>query len=270
MSRRVLRQTGATAGGRPSEMAEPAGEGWTRSRRDSPLFRVVLSLLLVAVSFLAAAVPVGPLDRVRAALIWTVTFDSDFRDMAQKVQRWAEGRGGWIPALAGLWRTGQARVRAWLPQLQTNPTEEAARVDPPLRSGPVLQWPVQGVVLYGYGWLPPEVGEHFHEGLDVLAPVGTPVVAAAPGTVTRVAMDPLLGMVVEVDHGSIIARYAQVSKVRVRVGEQVTTGQLLAVVGQPTGAERDMEPHLHFEVRPAGGGEPVDPAHYLGLGGSQL
>lgn len=121
--------------------------------------------------------------------------------------------------------------------------------------------PVRGRLLYDYGWLPQ--GQEPHGGLDFAASVGEPVLAIADGTVLRVAADPALGGLVEVDHGFIIALYGQVGGSKVKVGDPVTQGQPLATVAAPTGKEGDRETHLHLEVRVTPGAKPVDPAPFL-------
>lgn len=85
-----------------------------------------------------------------------------------------------------------------------------------------------------------------HEGLDFVAPTGTPVVATAAGTVTRSAFDPSYGNVVEVSHiEGFTTRYAHLSVRAVQVGQKVQRGQSLGQLGS-TG--RSTGPHLHYEV----------------------
>jgi len=128
--------------------------------------------------------------------------------------------------------------------------------------------PVEGTILWEYGWLPQGVGESFHEGIDFLAQAGTPVVAILDGTVVAIRPETPHGRLVEVRHGPMIAVYAQVEGVQVRAGDEVMRGQTIAKVARARGVEESLSPHLHFEVRPAQNGEPIDPAPYLGLGGN--
>jgi murein DD-endopeptidase MepM/ murein hydrolase activator NlpD len=87
----------------------------------------------------------------------------------------------------------------------------------------------------------------FHDGIDFPAPVGTPVFAAASGTVVFAGVQPEYGKMVEIDHGNgLVSRYAHASKLLVKEGDLVVTGQRIANVGT-TG--RSTGPHLHFEVR---------------------
>lgn len=98
-----------------------------------------------------------------------------------------------------------------------------------------------------------------HEGIDVTAPTGTPIVAPAAGRVIRASSDKGYGLTVEIDHGNgIVTRFAHCSRLAVRVGQQVTRGQLIAAVGS-TGLST--APHLHYEIHV--NGAPVDPLRYL-------
>jgi len=104
-----------------------------------------------------------------------------------------------------------------------------------------------------------------HQGLDLAAPAGTPVRAAAGGVVVKAGRNAGYGKLVEVDHGNgIITRYAHNSRIAVRAGERVMRGQLLGFVGSTGHANG---PHLHYEVLV--NGRPVDPASNL-LAGSVL
>ncbi|HUF26871.1 MAG TPA: M23 family metallopeptidase [Gemmatimonadaceae bacterium] len=98
-----------------------------------------------------------------------------------------------------------------------------------------------------------------HEGIDVSAPMGTPIVAPAAGRVTRVSRERGYGLILEIDHGNgIKTRYAHCSKIVVRAGQRVTRGQVVANVGNSglsTGA------HLHYEIHV--NGRPVDPLTYV-------
>ncbi|CAN5244435.1 M23 family metallopeptidase [soil metagenome] len=99
----------------------------------------------------------------------------------------------------------------------------------------------------------------FHAGLDFAADKGTPIVAAAGGTITFAGLRPDFGRVVEIDHGGgLTTRYAHTSRLLVRAGDVVMPGEAVALVGS-TG--RSTGPHLHFEV--LRNGEPVDPRRHL-------
>ena len=86
-----------------------------------------------------------------------------------------------------------------------------------------------------------------HEGIDFLADLGSPVVAAAGGVVVFAGLHPQYGYMVDIDHGNdLVTRYAHCSKLLVREGDVVHRGRKIAESGS-TG--RSTGPHLHFEVR---------------------
>ena len=102
-------------------------------------------------------------------------------------------------------------------------------------------------------------GQGFHPGLDIAAAQGTPVVAAAGGKVVHAGPAGTYGNMIAVRlPDGTETRYAHLSAVGVKVGQQVTAGAPLGAVGS-TG--RSTGPHLHFEVRRDG--HAVDPRPYL-------
>src|SRR5690606_8486345 len=112
-----------------------------------------------------------------------------------------------------------------------------------------------------FGWRRhPVSGRHLmHEGMDFPAPVGTPIYAASGGIVTVARSRSGYGRMVEISHGNgLITRYAHASKLKVKEGDLVEKGQLIALVGS---SGRSTGPHLHFEVRMAG--HPLDPTLFL-------
>lgn len=116
-------------------------------------------------------------------------------------------------------------------------------------------WPVNGVVVSGFGmrW------GRMHEGIDIAASTGTPIRAAAAGTVIWSGWRGGYGNAVIIDHGNALATvYAHASALLVTQGQRVSQGQTIALVGS-TG--NSSGPHLHFEVRV--NGVAVDPLLYL-------
>jgi len=98
-----------------------------------------------------------------------------------------------------------------------------------------------------------------HEGIDISAPKGTPILAAAKGTVVFSGWRSGWGNTVEIDHGyGYLTRYAHASKILVRRGQQVIRGEVIAHVGS-TGISTSS--HLHYEVRI--GGRAVNPLNYV-------
>ena len=104
-----------------------------------------------------------------------------------------------------------------------------------------------------------------HSGIDFVAKVGTPILAAGNGTVVRAGWDGAYGLTVEIKHAEgYVSKYAHASKIDVTVGQTVTRGQKIAEVGltgRTTGA------HLHFEVLRLG--QFVNPMQVLVVPGSK-
>ncbi|WP_119261049.1 peptidoglycan DD-metalloendopeptidase family protein [cyanobacterium endosymbiont of Rhopalodia gibberula] len=118
-------------------------------------------------------------------------------------------------------------------------------------------WPSKGVLTSGYGrrW------GRMHRGIDIAAPIGTPIIAAAPGEVITAGWNSGgYGKLVKVRHpdGSITL-YAHNNRLLVRRGQKVEQGQQIAEMGS-TGYSTG--PHLHFEVHPSGTGA-VNPVALL-------
>ena len=106
---------------------------------------------------------------------------------------------------------------------------------------------------YGYRW------GSFHRGIDLAGSTGSPVVAAASGTVVLAGWNGTYGYCVIISHGNgLETLYAHNSSLNVSVGETVSQGELIARVGS-TG--RSTGPHCHFEVRV--NGDHVNPWNYL-------
>lgn len=108
--------------------------------------------------------------------------------------------------------------------------------------------PTRGTITSSYGkrW------GRMHKGIDIAAPVGTPVVAAAPGVVVYARWNSGgYGNLVDIQHpdGSL-TRYGHNSRLLVQEGQQVSQGEAIALVGS-TG--RSSGPHCHFEIRTSEG-----------------
>jgi murein DD-endopeptidase MepM/ murein hydrolase activator NlpD len=98
-----------------------------------------------------------------------------------------------------------------------------------------------------------------HEGIDVAAPMGAPVVAPASGQVIFAGVERGYGNVLQIDHGNgIVTKFAHLSRIGVRTGDRVTRGQTVAAVGN-TGLSTG--PHLHYEIHV--NGRVVDPLTYV-------
>ncbi len=122
-------------------------------------------------------------------------------------------------------------------------------------------WPVNGVLLSRFGErTDPFSGEGaIHAGVDISAPTGTPVHAAADGIISRAEYYGGYGKLVVIDHGNgMSTRYGHLSRFDVVPGQEVRRGDVIAFSGA-TG--RATSPHVHFEVRL--GGAAVNPHPYL-------
>lgn len=118
-----------------------------------------------------------------------------------------------------------------------------------------LIWPVNGPITspFGMRW------GRMHEGIDIGVPYGTPIHAAAAGTVVYCGWMSGYGNLVAIDHGGgLSTAYAHQSSIAASCGQSVAQGQVIGYVGC-TG--HCFGPHLHFEVRV--NGTPVDPLRYL-------
>ena len=157
-----------------------------------------------------------------------------------------------------------ANVRALQQKIAEEITQASSAV--PLSAGPTaggvsssgLIWPVEGVITSGFG---PRWGS-FHPGLDIGVPEGTPIKAAASGTVVLLqpeAESGGYGNYTCIDHGGGLSTcYAHQTEFATSLGASVGQGEVIGYVGN-TGYSTG--PHLHFEVRVEG--EPQDPLGYL-------
>lgn len=114
-----------------------------------------------------------------------------------------------------------------------------------------------------YGWrMSPFSGkERMHLGLDIAAPIGTPIYATADGTVVRTALTEDYGRMLEIQHtNKLLTRYAHTSIIYVKEGQKVKKGEVIVAIGS-TG--RSTGPHVHYEIEVDG--KRVDPETYIVL-----
>jgi murein DD-endopeptidase MepM/ murein hydrolase activator NlpD len=163
--------------------------------------------------------------------------------------------------LSGLSAAEQAEASE-IDALQAASTQLAQRIRSAQSGSPTqspsstgLIWPVQGPITSPFGWR----WGRMHEGIDIGVGYGTPIRAAAAGTVIYCGWEEGYGNLVVIDHGGNLATaYGHQSSIAVGCGQSVAQGQVIGYVGctgHCTG------PHLHFEVRVDG--NPVDPLGYL-------
>jgi len=158
-----------------------------------------------------------------------------------------ESKAEFLHEVAGL----QAASRQVTAQIQSSGS--SSYDSSPSSSG--LIWPVNGPVVSGFGmrW------GRMHEGIDIAVPYGTPIHAAASGTVIFSGWMDGYGNFVIIDHGGGMATaYGHQSSIAAGGGQSVSQGQVIGYVGC-TG--HCFGPHLHFEVRI--NGTAVDPLGYL-------
>jgi murein DD-endopeptidase MepM/ murein hydrolase activator NlpD len=167
-----------------------------------------------------------------------------------------------VTVLATLAAPQLGRLRPLVDQLRQGDSPALfPRLRPPAGGAGGGVCPVKGPVRIGQGWgAPRDGGRRRHQGIDLLAPAGTPLVAVASGHITRLSNT-------DRGRGGISLRlrdargtayyYAHNHHNLVRLGQRVHVGQLLARVGA-TGNARGGPPHLHFQIHP-GGGRPVSP-----------
>jgi murein DD-endopeptidase MepM/ murein hydrolase activator NlpD len=121
--------------------------------------------------------------------------------------------------------------------------------------------PVQGWFMSGFGYrLDPFTGRvKMHEGLDIAAPRGTPIIAPADGTVSFVGDRQGFGLTIEINHGyGYTTLYAHCQRIKAQLNDNVKRGEVIAYVGN-TG--KSTGPHLHYEVHVSK--IPVNPINYV-------
>ena len=129
-----------------------------------------------------------------------------------------------------------------------------------LSSSPSI-WPVGGLLSSGFGWRrDPLTGQRaFHDGVDISAAPGRPVLATASGVVAKVLQYGGLGRAVYVSHGfGVSTVYGHMSRVLVKPGQRIERGDSVGLVGN-TG--RSTGYHLHYEVQLEG--RATNPLPYL-------
>lgn len=148
---------------------------------------------------------------------------------------------GNVTALARLEKE-VAELRAQLQELTEKKEEAAAEVFNPTE----FSRPVQGRLIRGTGWMRMRNEWRFHPGIDITLPEGSNVLACADGTVSEIRMDPFLGTVIRLEHGSgWDSLYGHVNEVAVSLRQKVKKGMLL---GKSSSATCGPEPGIHFAL----------------------
>jgi murein DD-endopeptidase MepM/ murein hydrolase activator NlpD len=240
-----------------------------------PWRRFWRQLLVGAAAFLlvfgAVHLPFGLGTRVQAGLHYVLNAPYDLglgRALAaggalEGWRAWAKkvGSGWWSPPAATPASSSGTSGSSGSTGAATPGTQGgAAPGATPVAQGD-LAWPAEGTVTCAFGWVSDDATGTYtlHEGLDIAAATGTPVLAALGGVVKSVRRDSDYGWLVELDHGAgLTTVYAHNESVLVREGETVRGGQELASMGA-TGLASGS--HVHFEVRCDGAA--VDPLPWL-------
>ncbi len=138
----------------------------------------------------------------------------------------------------------------------SRPESRPAPVRPVPETKGMLDWPLRGVLYARFG----KKGREPHDGIDLAVPVGTPVKTAQEGEVLYAGEQRGYGLIVIIQHSErLITLYAHNRDLRVKSGQKVRRGQVIATVGE---SGKTSGPQLHFEVRVDG--KPADPLDYLG------
>src|SRR4051812_39292519 len=188
--------------------------------------------------------------------------DQQVLSQVQQTQDQLEGDVGDISAqIASQLQAKQQAEAAAAAAAAAAPSSSGATTAP---AGPVqgesssgMIWPVNGPITSPF--CEPRPWEACHPGIDIGVPSGTPIQAAASGTVSIAGPESGYGNYTCIDHGGGISTcYAHQESISVSVGQQVSQGQVIGI-SDCTGL--CFGPHLHFEVRV--NGNPVDPMGYL-------
>ena len=161
------------------------------------------------------------------------------------------GQRLWIPQTSAASKPASADVAV------SDATASNSSVEKPAAAalGFALEWPLKGMLYAKFG----KKGKEVHDGIDLAAPLGTPVKAAAAGKVLYAGEQKGYGKIVILEHAAgWVTLYAHNHELRTETGATVASGAMIATVGQ---SGRTSGPHLHFELRK--NGIPVDPLPYL-------
>jgi len=198
--------------------------------------------LLARQSALAAAQ-----SRQRGAL-------SDIRSSTREMLSEAESLQASSAAIAAQIRSAEAAAAS-----SSSGSSSSGGYSPGTPSSSGLIWPVNGPVVSPFGYRCLGGICRMHEGIDIAVPSGTPIHAAAAGTVIIAGWEEGYGNIIVIDHGHGLATaYAHQQGFAVGSGAHVAQGQ---VIGYSDCTGRCFGPHVHFEVRV--NGSAVDPMGYL-------
>lgn len=175
---------------------------------------------------------------------------------------WAHDRRVARQSFAAAGQLSQLLRRARLLEFSWREAEDTLREKHARLAATPSIYPTAGYMTSGFSssrWHPILDRPRPHNGVDIVARMGTPIVASAHGRVKSAGQLGEYGLAVEIDHGyGVHTRYAHASRVLVRKGDLVARGDTIALVGQ-TGLA--VGPHLHYEVLV--NGRPADPRGFI-------
>lgn len=138
---------------------------------------------------------------------------------------------------------------------------EGTTLTPMVLSAPMAH-PLAGRLTSPFGFREhPITGEEdFHTGIDLAAPLGTPILSVYPGVVVETGESKVYGNYILIDHGGVMTRYCHCERILARVGMNLRQGERVATVGS-TGMSTG--PHLHLELRVDGkAADPMGEGHW--------
>ena len=156
---------------------------------------------------------------------------------------------------------GEEEVQIPQEEVQPESTEETAANTEEQSLADETVTPVMGVITSGFGYRThPVDGEwKFHNGIDIMANEGTPILAFSSGEVDYIGESPAYGLYLQLKHDNQVTTfYAHCSEIFVKKGQKVAAGEEIGKVGS-TGISTGS--HLHFEMRKDG--QRIDPASYV-------
>jgi lipoprotein NlpD len=160
------------------------------------------------------------------------------------------------PPAAGAPVKPRVVVTAPASRSEPRPVSRPAPARPVPETKGLLDWPLRGVLYARFG----KKGREPHDGIDLAVPEGTPVKTAQEGEVLYAGEQRGYGLIIIIQHSErLITLYSHNRDLRVKSGQKVRRGQVIATVGE---SGKTSGPQLHFEVRVDG--KPVDPLDYLG------
>ena len=186
----------------------------------------------------------------QASLLQAQQSAAQVEERLQRIAKDEQRLANVIALLEDTRRKAEARPNAPAPTTSSIKTSDFGKLD----------WPVEGEILYWFGRLVnPNNTTIRWNGIGIRAPAGSPIRAVSAGEVMVADQIGTYGQTVIVQHGGgDYSVYGSLGRIDVQKGQSVIKGQVIGTVGR---ADPDMDPHLHFEIRPKG--RAMDPLAWL-------